>query len=93
MPYPALFGREEAVRIVGVRWQIGVVGVAVGQMPERRHDEVASVTADSAEDVAPFAGGGVEALHEGQIAVACRAQQGVEVCAGVVGDRHEGLLK
>jgi hypothetical protein len=47
----------------------------------------------TAEDVAQLAGSGVQALHEGKIAVAGRAQQGVEVRAGMFGDSHEDLLK
>ena len=62
-------------------------------MSEWRHDDIATVAADRAEDITPFAGSGIEALHEGQIAVACRAQQGVEIRAGMIGDSHEGLLK
>ena len=80
--------RKEARRIVRVRWQVGIVGVAVGQMAERDENIIAIIAADRAKDIARLAGDCIQALHEGEIAVACGTQERVEVGAGMFGDSH-----
>src|SRR5579885_2014202 len=75
------------------RRQIGLEGVARREMAEGRHHKVAVVTPDGAEDVAWFAGYGVRAFDEREIAGGGGAQQRVEVGAGIVRNAHGGSPK
>lgn len=61
----------------GARWPKGV-------------HEVLAVAADGAQDVAQLAGLGVEAFHQGEIVVASRLEEGLEVAGGVVWNGHGG---
>lgn len=55
-------------------------------MTEGREDDVAIVAPDSADHLARFTGLGVEAFRQGKIAIACCAQQRVEVGTGMIGN-------
>lgn len=79
---------DEAGWIVGIPRQIGVVRIALGKMTERRKDEFIVIAADGAENVARLVCNGIEAFHKSKVAIARGAQQGVEVCTGMIGDSH-----
>ena len=79
---------DETIRIIGIGRQISIVGIAVGEMAEGREDVVAVVTPHGADDLAGIARPRVEAFHQREIAVRCRAQQCLEIGAGVRGNAH-----
>jgi hypothetical protein len=58
---------HEAFGIVGIGRQIGVVGIAVGEMAEGREDVIAIVPPHGADDVARAARRRVEAFHEARL--------------------------
>src|SRR6266851_4717689 len=78
----------------GFGWrQIGVVGIAVGEMSKWREEVVRALTPDGADDISGFASDGVGAFRKRKIAVGCSAQQRGEIRADIIGNTHGGTPK
>src|SRR5579883_178749 len=76
---------REPVRPAGLRTgHVGVEGVAVGEMAERREHEVRAVAPHGADDVARLAGNGIGAFHEREVAVRRSTEQRREIGARVI---------